>query len=290
DQHPQTPDALRTTHEAAVVTESHESRLVLGSPLPSPATTSSTSAAAASTASTPTATATAAATSTAATEPPTSASTPTPTPSSASTATTASPATSTSALAPLAPAVAAPLARRRRSADRLGANKVDSSSRGNGGQEGNGGAPLKERGTGVTTRGSYSGNTSLCCKETVLEEVNGRQGDGRRPSGAPTDNPTAKGKAISLGRAPITLVISIGGVTVPLKANRGRAAKSEHIVLCAFEIAEDPLGGRPVVAREATRCNVARQDTDWIGQIWSSAHHRVHEGTDELGVGLITRL
>ncbi|CAI7870179.1 unnamed protein product, partial [Closterium sp. NIES-54] len=110
------------------------------------------------------------------------------------------------------------------------------------------------------------------------------------PSGAPTDNPTAKGKAISLGRASITLVISIGRVTVPLKANRGRAAKSEHIVLCAFEIAEDPLGGRPVVAREATRCNVARQDTDWIGQIWSSAHHRVHEGTDELGVSLITGL
>ncbi|CAI7875243.1 unnamed protein product, partial [Closterium sp. NIES-54] len=79
-------------------------------------------------------------------------------------------------------------------------------------------------------------------------------------------------------------------VTVPLKANRGTAAKSEHIVLCAFEIAEDPLGGRPVVAREATRCNVARQDTDWIGQIWSSAHHRVHEGTDELRVSFITGL
>ncbi|CAI7803050.1 unnamed protein product [Closterium sp. NIES-54] len=50
------------------------------------------------------------------------------------------------ALAPLALAVAAPLARSRRSADRLGANKVDSSSRGNGGQKRNRGAPLKERG------------------------------------------------------------------------------------------------------------------------------------------------
>ncbi|CAI7870738.1 unnamed protein product [Closterium sp. NIES-53] len=103
---------------------------------------------------------------------PTSATTPTPTPSSASTATTSSPATPFSALAPLALAVAAPLARSRRSGDRLGANKVDSISKGNGGQKRNRGAPLKERGTRVTTRGSYSGNTSLYCKEVLLEEVN----------------------------------------------------------------------------------------------------------------------
>ncbi|CAI7841411.1 unnamed protein product [Closterium sp. NIES-54] len=160
-------------------------RLVLGSPLPSSASTSSTSAAAASAASTPTATATAASTSTAATEAPTSASTPTPTSSSASSATTSSPATSSSALAPLALAVAAPLARSRRSDDQLGANKVDSSSRGNGGQKRNGGAPLKERGTGVTTRGSYSGNTSLCCKETLLEEVNGECGRTKREEVVP---------------------------------------------------------------------------------------------------------
>ncbi|CAI7748453.1 unnamed protein product [Closterium sp. NIES-53] len=144
---------------------------MLGSQLHSTASTSSTSAAAASAASTPTATA--ASTSTAATEAPTFATTSTPTPSSASTATTASPATSSSALAPLALAVAAPLARSRRSADRLGANKVDSSSRGNGGQKRNGGVPLKEKGTRVTMRGSYSGNTSFCCKEVLLEEVNG---------------------------------------------------------------------------------------------------------------------
>ncbi|CAI7894066.1 unnamed protein product [Closterium sp. NIES-54] len=147
--------------------------------------TSSTSAAAASAASTPTATATAASTSTAATEAPTSATTPTPTPSSASTATTASPATSSCALASLALAVAAPLARSRRSADRLGANKVDSSSRGNGGQKRNGGAPLKERGIRVTTRGSYSGNTSLCCKEALLEEVNGECGSAKREEVVP---------------------------------------------------------------------------------------------------------
>ncbi|CAI7909270.1 unnamed protein product [Closterium sp. NIES-54] len=147
--------------------------LLLGFALHSTDSTSSTSAAAASDASTPTATATAASTSTAATEAPTSAPTPIPTPSSSSTATTSSPATSSSALAPLALAVATPLARSRRSADRLGANKVDSSIRGNGGQKRNGAAPLKERGTGVTTRGSYSGNTSLYCKEALLEEVNG---------------------------------------------------------------------------------------------------------------------
>ncbi|CAI7883941.1 unnamed protein product [Closterium sp. NIES-53] len=159
--------------------------LVLGSPLHSSTSTSSTSAAAASTASTPTAIATATSTSTAAIEAPTSATTPTPTSSSASTSTTAFPATSSSALAPLALAVAAPLARSRRSADRLGANKVDSSSRGNGGQERNGGAPLKERGTGVTTRGSYSRNTSLCCKEALLEEVNSECGGAKREEVVP---------------------------------------------------------------------------------------------------------
>ncbi|CAI7825260.1 unnamed protein product [Closterium sp. NIES-54] len=139
------------------------------------ASTSSTSAAAASAASTPTATATAASTSTVATEVPTS----------ASTATTSPPATSSSTLAPLALAVAAPLARSRRSADLLGANKVDSSSRGNGGQKRNGGAPLKERGTGVTTRGSYSGNTSLCRKETLLKEVNDECGRAKREEVVP---------------------------------------------------------------------------------------------------------
>ncbi|CAI7925529.1 unnamed protein product [Closterium sp. NIES-53] len=110
------------------------------------ASASSTSAAATFAAPTPPTTATADSTSTAATEAPTSATTPTPTPSSASTATTASPATSSSSLAPLALADAAPLTRSRRSADRLGANKVDSSSRGNRGQKRNRGAPLKERG------------------------------------------------------------------------------------------------------------------------------------------------
>ncbi|CAI7933110.1 unnamed protein product [Closterium sp. NIES-54] len=103
--------------------------LLLGSPLHSSASASSTSAAAASASSTPPATATAASTSTAATEAPTSTTAPTPTPSSASTATTAAPTTSSSSLAPLALADAAPLTRSRRSADRLGANKVDSSNR-----------------------------------------------------------------------------------------------------------------------------------------------------------------
>ncbi|CAI7867197.1 unnamed protein product [Closterium sp. NIES-54] len=89
------------------------------SPARSPvsASASSTSAAAAFASSTPPATATAASTSTAATEAPTSATTPTPTPSSASTATTAAPTTPSSSLAPLAFADAAPLTRRRRSAD-----------------------------------------------------------------------------------------------------------------------------------------------------------------------------
>ncbi|CAI7771480.1 unnamed protein product [Closterium sp. NIES-54] len=120
--------------------------LLLGSPLHSSASAGSTSAAAVSASSTPPATATTASTSTAATEAPTSATTPTPTRSTASTATTAAPTTSSSSLAPLALADAASLTRSRRSADQLGANKVDSSSRGNRGQERNKGAPLKERG------------------------------------------------------------------------------------------------------------------------------------------------
>ncbi|CAI7753151.1 unnamed protein product [Closterium sp. NIES-54] len=183
--HPQTPGAPRTTHEAAGAKGFTRSLLLLGSPLYSSASASSTStsAAAASASSTPPATATAASTSTAATEAPTSTTTSTPTPSSASTTTTAAPTTSSSSLAPLALAEAAPLTRSRRSADRVGANKVDSSSRGNKGQKRNGGAPLKERGTGVTTRGTYSGDTSLCCKEALLEEVDSEGGRAKRGSG-----------------------------------------------------------------------------------------------------------
>ncbi|CAI7787851.1 unnamed protein product [Closterium sp. NIES-54] len=150
------------------------------------ASTSSTSAAAsASASSTPPATATAASTSIAATEAPTSTTTSTPTPSSASTTTIAVPTTSSSSLAPLALADAAPLTRSRRSADRLGANKVDSSSRGNRGQKRNGGAPLKERGTGFTTRGVYSGDTSLCCKEALLEKVDSEGGRAKREEVVP---------------------------------------------------------------------------------------------------------
>ncbi|CAI7855291.1 unnamed protein product [Closterium sp. NIES-54] len=154
-----------------------------GSSVRSPVHRTSTSTVAA--ASTPTATAAAASTSTAATKVPTPATTPTPTPSSASTATTAAPANSSSALAPLALAVAAPPARSRRSTDRLGANEVDSSSRGNRGQKGDRGAPLKETGTRVTTRGSYSDYTLLCCKEALLKEVNGECGGANREEVVP---------------------------------------------------------------------------------------------------------
>ncbi|CAI5957824.1 unnamed protein product [Closterium sp. NIES-65] len=137
------------------------------------ATPTSTTAAA-----TPTAAAAAASTSTTATDAPTPATTPTstPTPSAASSTTTAAPAVSSRTLAPLAPATAAPPTRSRHSANRLGANEVDSRSRGNRGQKGDGGAPLKERGTRVTTRGSYSDYTLLSCKEALLEEVNSERG------------------------------------------------------------------------------------------------------------------
>ncbi|CAI7787208.1 unnamed protein product, partial [Closterium sp. NIES-54] len=160
------------------------------SPLHSATPTSTTAAAtptasaAATSTSTPTAAASTASITTTATEAPTPATTPTstPTPSTASTTTAAAPAIPSSTLAPLAPAAAAPPTKSRHSSDRLRANKVDISSRGNRGQKRDGGAPLKERDTRVTTRGSYSYYTRLCCKEALLEEVNGEHELGRKRS------------------------------------------------------------------------------------------------------------
>ncbi|CAI7746659.1 unnamed protein product [Closterium sp. NIES-54] len=126
----------------------------------STATTSTT--ASTSTTSARTTTAAASSASTAATSAPTPATTPTatPTPSAASTAASTS---SSSAPAPLALACATSSARGRRRADRLRTNEVGRNSRGNRGQEGGGGAPLKDGGARVTTRGSYSDNTLFCC-------------------------------------------------------------------------------------------------------------------------------
>ncbi|CAI7749481.1 unnamed protein product [Closterium sp. NIES-53] len=132
--------------------------------------TSSTSSATASstaatpTTSTPTATAAASA-STAATDTSTPATTPTttPTPSAASTAASTAPASSSNAPAPLALARAASPARGRRRTDRLKPNVVGRSSRGNRGQKGGGGTPLKDGGARVTTRGSYSDYSLLRC-------------------------------------------------------------------------------------------------------------------------------
>ncbi|CAI5533458.1 unnamed protein product [Closterium sp. Naga37s-1] len=140
----------------------------------SSAATSATAATASSSA--PTATAAAASAATAATEAPTPATTPTTTPTPSASSTSTAPASPSSALAPLALAGAASPARGRRSADRLGANEVDGSSRGNRGQKRGGGAPLKDRGTRVTSRGSYSDYTLLSCQEALLEEVNGECG------------------------------------------------------------------------------------------------------------------
>ncbi|CAI5956251.1 unnamed protein product [Closterium sp. NIES-64] len=149
------------------------------------AATSATAATASSSA--PTATAAAASAATAATEAPTPATTPTtaPTPSASSTSTSTTPASPSRALAPLALAGAASPARGRRSADRLGANKVDGSSRGIRGQKGGGGAPLKDTGTRVTSRGSYSDYTLLSCQEALIEEVNGECGGANREEVVP---------------------------------------------------------------------------------------------------------
>ncbi|CAI5995342.1 unnamed protein product [Closterium sp. NIES-64] len=124
-------------------------------------------------AATPTAAAAAAPTSTTATDAPTPATTPTstPTPSASSTATTAAPAVPSTTLAPLALAAAAPPTKSRRSPDLFGANEVDSISRSNRGQKGNGGTPLKERGARVAARSFYIDYASVSCSEALLEQV-----------------------------------------------------------------------------------------------------------------------
>ncbi|CAI7917660.1 unnamed protein product [Closterium sp. NIES-53] len=94
------------------------------------------------------------------------------TPTATTSPTTASPAVTATSLAPFALAAAAP-ARSRRSPDLLSTMEVDSSSRGDRGKKGGRRAPLKERGTGVATRGTYSDYASLSCKEFLLEEGNG---------------------------------------------------------------------------------------------------------------------
>ncbi|CAI5951003.1 unnamed protein product [Closterium sp. NIES-64] len=129
----------------------------------SSATASSTAATSATSA--PTATAAAASASTTATDTSTPATTPTatPTPSAASTAASTAPASSSSAPAPFALARAASPARGRRRTDRLKTNKVGRTSKGDIGQKGGGGTPLKDGGARVTTRGSYSDYALLCC-------------------------------------------------------------------------------------------------------------------------------
>ncbi|CAI7815973.1 unnamed protein product [Closterium sp. NIES-54] len=95
---------------------------------------------------------------TTATEAPTPATTPTSTatPSASSTASTAAPTVPSTTLAPLALAVAAPPTKSRRNPDLLSAREVDSSSRSKRGEKGDRGTPLKERGTRVTARSTYS--------------------------------------------------------------------------------------------------------------------------------------
>ncbi|CAI5933453.1 unnamed protein product [Closterium sp. NIES-64] len=176
DQYPHPAGVQRTTHGAAEGGGDATSALLLAltttgaDPLRSTTPTSSTSSATAcSTAATPvtsapTATAAASA-SIAATDTSTPATTPTatPTPSAASIAASTAPASSSSAPAPLALARAASPARGRCRTHRLKPNEVGRSSRGNRGQKGGGGTPLKDGGARVTTRGSYSDYALLPC-------------------------------------------------------------------------------------------------------------------------------
>ncbi|CAI7829106.1 unnamed protein product [Closterium sp. NIES-54] len=119
---------------------------------------SAASSTAASATSAPTATTVTASASTTATDTSTPTSTPTatPTPPAASTSTSTGPARASSAPAPFALARAASPARGRCRTDRLKPKEVGRSNRGNRGQKGGGGAPLKDGGARVTTRGPYS--------------------------------------------------------------------------------------------------------------------------------------
>ncbi|CAI5972346.1 unnamed protein product [Closterium sp. NIES-64] len=130
-------------------------------PTSSTSSTTAASTSAATAASAPTATATAASASAAATATSTPATTPTATPTPPAASTT--PASPTRALAPLALARAASPARGRRRTDRLKTNEVGRSSRGDRGQQGGRGTPLKDGGARVTTRGSYSDYALLRC-------------------------------------------------------------------------------------------------------------------------------
>ncbi|CAI7797990.1 unnamed protein product [Closterium sp. NIES-53] len=116
------------------------------------ATRETTSGTATTTAAASTASATASTASTAATNDPTPRTTPTTT-STSSTASSTSPSTT---FAALAFARAASPTGGRRSADLLSANEVDSSSRGNRGEKGDRGTPLKEGGATVTARSTNS--------------------------------------------------------------------------------------------------------------------------------------
>ncbi|CAI7887983.1 unnamed protein product [Closterium sp. NIES-53] len=116
-------------------------------------TTSSATSTTAAAASTPSATAATA--STAATDSPAPCTTPTTT-STSFTASTASPTAPSTTPASLALVGALSPTRGRRCADLLSANEVDSNSRGNRGEKGDSGTPLKEGGATVAARSTYS--------------------------------------------------------------------------------------------------------------------------------------
>ncbi|CAI7828986.1 unnamed protein product [Closterium sp. NIES-53] len=142
-----------------------------------PATTSPT----ASTAATPSAASTAATRAPTAATSPTAATTSTASitstavPTTAPTATSATPAATSTTLTTLALAVAG-LRTSRSSIDVLSNRDVCSSSRGEGGGKGGGGAPLKEGRGRSATSSTYSNCTSLSCEEMLLEEVNSEGG------------------------------------------------------------------------------------------------------------------
>ncbi|CAI7793937.1 unnamed protein product [Closterium sp. NIES-54] len=120
------------------------------------ATSATSSAASTTTAAASTAFATASTASTAATNAPTPRTTPTTTSTSSTAYSTASSTAPSTTLASLAFARAASPTGGRRSADLLSANEVDSSSRGNRGEKGDRGTPLKEGGATVAARSPNS--------------------------------------------------------------------------------------------------------------------------------------
>jgi hypothetical protein len=125
--------------------------------------------------------------------------------------------------------------------------------------------------------GSKSGRIEL--------SFTGREGSAGGAGRAPADSTGAQREEVAIGGTTIRLAVRIGRVTESEKIGLGDTTKGEAEVTSAAQIAEDTASSCPMNGVEAARPNEARQNTNRIGEVWTSAHHGVHEGPNELRVG-----